>query len=58
MLTKPTRLVHKERCTHYVCVPFCGGEFPDLASDEFNCKHLRVVYITDESKYLKGDETA
>lgn len=41
----------------YVCVPFCGGILPDLTSDEFNCKHLRVVYITDESKHLKGDET-
>lgn len=38
-------------------IPFCGGELPDLPSDEFHCKHLRVVYVTDESKYLRGDET-
>lgn len=47
---------HKEKCMHYISVPFCGGELPDLTSDEFNCKHLRVVDITDEGKYLKGDE--
>lgn len=41
----------------YVCVPFCGGKLSDLTSDEFDSKHLRVVYVTDESKYLKGDET-
>ena len=40
-----------------VCVPFCGGELPDLTSDEFNCKHLRVLYVADESKYLKREET-
>lgn len=40
-----------------ICVPFCGGILSDLTSDEFNCKQLRVVYVTDESKYLKGDET-
>lgn len=40
----------------YICVPFCGRKLSDLTSDEFNCKHLRVFCITDESKYLKGDE--
>lgn len=36
--------------------PFSGGKLPDLPSDEFNCKHLRVFCITDESKYLEGHE--
>lgn len=40
-----------------VCLPFCGGKLSDLTSDEFNCKHLRVVYVTDEGEYLKGDDT-
>lgn len=40
----------------YICVPFCGRKLSDLTSDEFNCKHLRVFCITDESKYLKGDD--
>lgn len=47
---------HQDKCMHYIRVPFCGGELPDLTSDEFNCKHLRVVDITDEGKYLTGDE--
>lgn len=40
----------------YFCVPFCGGKLSDLTSDEFHCKHLRVVYVTDESKHLKGEK--
>lgn len=44
------------KCMNYICIPFRGGKLPDLTSDEFNCKHLRVVYITDKSKYLKGDK--
>lgn len=50
------RAVEKSVCTTST-VPFCGGILPDLTSDEFNCKHLRVVYVTDESKYLKGEKT-
>lgn len=40
----------------YIRVPFCGRKPSDLPPDEFNCKHLRVFCITDESKHLKGDE--
>lgn len=39
----------------FIWVPFCGWKLPDLTPDEFNCKHLRVFCITDESKYLKGN---
>lgn len=37
-------------------VPFCGGKPPNLTSDELHGEHLRVFCVTDQSKYLQGDE--
>lgn len=40
---------------HVTSVPLCGGELPDLTSDELYCKHLRIVNVTNESKDLEGE---
>lgn len=48
---------HLNECRKWdMHVPFCGGKPSDLTSNELHSKHLRVFCVTDESKYLQGDE--
>lgn len=51
---RPIELIQVEDVE--MCVPFCGGKTSDLTSDELYSEHLRIFCVTDQSKYLQGDE--